>query len=68
VNLPLIELLSALLGMLIGAEERVSKLVLAKLADNELSRGSSIEQEAINFNIMITQKERKHMIDEYINR
>jgi len=32
--------------MLIGAEERVNKLVLARLADNEFSRGSSIEQAA----------------------
>lgn len=45
-DLPLIELLRVVLGMLIGAEERVNKLVLARLADNEFSRGSSSEQAA----------------------
>lgn len=38
---PLIELLSVVLGMLIGAEERVNKLELARLAESEFSRGSS---------------------------
>jgi len=45
-HLPLIELLRVVLGMLIGAEERVNKLVLARLDDSEFSRGSSSEQAA----------------------
>lgn len=46
-NLPFIELLSAEFGMLMGAEDLVIRLLLAKLADKELSRCSSMEQAAV---------------------
>lgn len=42
--LPLIELLRAELGMLMGAEDLVIRLLFAKLADRALSRCSSMEQ------------------------
>lgn len=41
---PFRELLRAEFGMFMGAEERVIKLLLAKLADKALSRCSSMEQ------------------------
>lgn len=53
----MIELLSVVLGMLIGAEERVNKLELARLAESEFSRGSSnvhaVEQDKMSIRFCI---------------